>query len=238
MLNINNISYQYNTSEPVLADISFSVSKGEIVALLGPSGCGKSTLLRLISGLLKMQSGDIRYTENTAPAFVFQEASLMPWATVYENVALPLNLKKEKCKQSVNDCIKSVGLQNFENKRPSELSGGQKMRVSIARALASNSELLLLDEPFAALDEILRFQMNNLLLSLCEEKQITSIFVTHSIYEAAYLADKIFIMNNGKISGMVEPHIDRTLTPDEQRTSANFMNAAKSVAELLAGEKE
>ncbi|MCK0069913.1 ABC transporter ATP-binding protein [Kordiimonas laminariae] len=236
MLNLLNVGFSYDNTVDILSDLCLSVEEGEVVALLGPSGCGKSTLLRLISGLLEPSTGSISYDGKCDTAFVFQEPSLMPWATVERNVKLPLKLKNNIDNQQVVDALEAVELAGFEKRFPEALSGGQKMRVSIARALVAQPDILLLDEPFAALDEILRFQMNNLILNLQVKNKLTVLFVTHSIYEAAYLADKVFIMKDGMISGEVTPQLDRSLKPDEQRTSIEFMNAAKQIAELLAGE--
>ena len=236
MLNLLNISFSYDDRTDIISDLNLSVKEGEIVALLGPSGCGKSTLLRLISGLLKSTVGSIGYEGKRNTAFVFQEPSLMPWATVRANVELPLKLRKKTNNQSVSKAIEAVELSGLEDRYPAALSGGQKMRVSIARALASKPDIMLLDEPFAALDEILRFQMNNLILDLQVNNELTTLFVTHSIYEAAYLADRVCVMDKGKICGEVLPQLDRRLSPDEQRTSESFMSAAKEIADLLRGE--
>ncbi|UTW57370.1 ATP-binding cassette domain-containing protein [Kordiimonas sp. SCSIO 12603] len=236
MLNLLNVGFSYDNTVNILSDLCLSVEEGEVVALLGPSGCGKSTLLRLISGLLEPSSGSISYDGKRDTAFVFQEPSLMPWATVEANVKLPLKLKNNIDNQLIADALEAVELAGFEKRFPEALSGGQKMRVSIARALVAQPDILLLDEPFAALDEILRFQMNNLILNLQVKNKLTVLFVTHSIYEAAYLADRVFIMKDGMVSGEVAPQLDRSLKPDEQRTSIEFMNAAKQIAEFLAGE--
>ncbi len=236
MLNLLNVGFSYDNTVDILSDLCLSVEEGEVVALLGPSGCGKSTLLRLISGLLEPSSGSISYDGKRDTAFVFQESSLMPWATVEANVKLPLKLKNNIDNQLIADALEAVELAGFEKRFPEALSGGQKMRVSIARALVAQPDILLLDEPFAALDEILRFQMNNLILNLQVKNKLTVLFVTHSIYEAAYLADRVFIMKDGMVSSEVAPQLDRSLKPDEQRTSIEFMNAAKQIAELLTGE--
>jgi len=176
------------------------VAPGAFVSLLGPSGCGKSTLLRIIAGLVPPSTGQVtRSDEGQAGAvgFVFQEPTLMPWATVWDNVYLPLRLAGE-VGASVSDRIRStiaaVGLEGFERSYPRELSGGMKMRVSIARALVTSPELLLLDEPFAALDEINRFKLNEDLLRLWQSHHWTVVFVTHSVFESVFLSNRVIVM--------------------------------------------
>lgn len=198
-LSLNRITKTFTSGTQALSEITLSIEQGQFVAVVGPSGCGKSTLLRLVAGLSAPTSGDIEKTLGAdALSFVFQEPTLMPWATVTENVSLPLVLKKtspshvEKESRRVLDW---VGLADFAGAYPRELSGGMKMRVSIARALVSEPNLLLLDEPFAALDEFTRSNLNDDLLRLWEEQKWTALFVTHSVREAAYLADRIIVMS-------------------------------------------
>lgn len=233
MLRLSNISHQFPETGTILNDLTMSVSDGEIVALLGASGCGKSTLLRLISGLLPLQTGNIELTSNSSFSFVFQEPSLMPWATVAENVALPLRIKKMPSSTAVTDVLKIMEIPDLAERYPSQISGGQKMRVSLARALAANPSLLLLDEPFAALDEILRFKMNDLILNLRETRRLSTVFVTHSIFEAAYLADRVLVICGGKIAGSVIPGLDRNSSAEDQRASAAFITASRRIAEML-----
>lgn len=236
MLEVANLAFSYDNNAKVLGGISFGLKEGELVSLLGPSGCGKSTVLRLVAGLLKPDGGEIDWTGDT-PAetgFVFQDAALMPWATVADNIRLPLTLRGETLpKSQLERLLQYVGLGGLENRYPQSLSGGQQMRVSIARALAANARLLLMDEPFGALDEILRFRMNDLMLSLKAEQGWAGLFVTHSIYEAVYLSDRVLVMNGGRIAGTVEPGLDRTLRAEDQRSSQAFLDAARSVAQLL-----
>lgn len=184
-----------------LDGVSLDIERGEVVALLGPSGCGKSTLLRLIAGLDSPSGGTIAWTGLNAakPApgeigFVFQEPTLMPWASVEANITLPLDLigrAPTPSDASVGELIKSVGLQGFERALPRTLSGGMRMRVSLARALSTKPRILLLDEPFAALDEITRHALNDALLKLRAERELTIVFVTHSVFESVYLADRV-----------------------------------------------
>lgn len=185
-----------------LNDASLRVEGGDFIALLGPSGCGKSTLLRLISGLDRPDSGRLDWDSGTAPAagdigFVFQDATLLPWATAEDNVFLPLRLRgiaRQSALADVHAALARVGLTGFEQSRPRQLSGGMRMRVSIARALVTRPRLLLMDEPFAALDEFTRHRLQNDLIALWQSIGCTIVFVTHSIYEAAFLARRVVLM--------------------------------------------
>jgi NitT/TauT family transport system ATP-binding protein len=180
--------------------MNLTIGEAEFISLVGPSGCGKSTALRLIAGLGKMNSGSIQLGDaHQKPelAFVFQEAALMPWANVVENIRLPLKLAgvpKRESRAAVQEAINLVGLNGFERSYPRELSGGMKMRVSIARALVTKPNIMLMDEPFGALDEMTRSKLNTDLLNLWQEKRWTVVFVTHNIYEAVYLSNRVIVM--------------------------------------------
>lgn len=197
---IHQVSKIYSNGTVALQDMNLTMGEGEFVSLVGPSGCGKSTVLRLIAGLGKMSSGSIKLSEEEHKpelAFVFQEAALMPWTTVLENVRLPLKLAgvpKRKSRIVVQEAINLVGLTGFENSYPRELSGGMKMRVSIARALVTQPTIMLMDEPFGALDEMTRSKLNSDLLHLWQQKHWTVVFVTHNIYEAVYLSNRVIVM--------------------------------------------
>lgn len=235
MISARDIHFSYSEQEPeVLSGLSLSVPKNEVVALLGPSGCGKSTFLRILAGLLEPSRGTIDKPLELTCGFVFQEASLMPWATVQENILLPQRLKGEDATSNIASIIDALGISDLQDRYPAELSGGQKMRVSIARALASEPDILLMDEPFAALDEILRFQMNDLILQLQKNHSIPIILVTHSLYEACYLADTVYTMDGGKLSGHIRPALDRANDPNAIRSSKAFMDAVQSVSTLLS----
>jgi NitT/TauT family transport system ATP-binding protein len=186
-----------------LAGLSLAIAEGEFLSLLGPSGCGKSTALRLIAGLTIPTAGTVRWTDSAALdhrgeiGFVFQEPTLMPWANVVDNVWLPLRLRgvsKAAALPRIVESLALVGLQDFAGAYPRELSGGMSMRVSIARALSLQPRLLLMDEPFAALDEITRFRLNDDLLRLHRDLGCTIVFVTHSVYESVYLSHRIAVM--------------------------------------------
>jgi NitT/TauT family transport system ATP-binding protein len=198
MITLKGIGKRFATGTEALRDLSFSVAEGEFVSLLGPSGCGKSTALRLVAGLLEPDAGHIRF-EHGKPeiGFVFQEPTLMPWADALTNARLPLDLKRVSRSDGnarAAAALARVGLQGFERAFPRELSGGMKMRVSLARALAAQPKLLLLDEPFAALDEITRNSLGDDLLRLWKEDGLTVLFVTHSVSESSYLSKRVLVM--------------------------------------------
>jgi NitT/TauT family transport system ATP-binding protein len=215
LIELRGVSKVYQGGTVALSDVDLTIGHGEFVSLLGPSGCGKSTLLRLIAGLGAVTAGSIdwpqaSYDAGGEPArdlgFVFQEPTLMPWATVWNNVYLPLKLagvRRRAATDRVADALAMVGLEKFADAYPRQLSGGMKMRVSIARALVVRPRLLLMDEPFAALDEITRFRLNNDLLKLWQSQKWTVIFVTHSVFESVYLSQRIVVMSArpGRIIG-------------------------------------
>ncbi len=202
MLHIEAVGRRFAGGVEALRDVSLTIGAGDFVALLGPSGCGKSTLLRLIAGLDQPDSGALTWREGHAPGlgeigFVFQDATLLPWASTEDNVYLPLRLRgvpRPRAMDDVQAALTRVGLTGFERARPAQLSGGMRMRVSIARALVTRPRLLLMDEPFAALDEFTRHRLQVDLLALWQSLGCTVVFVTHSIYEAAFLAQRIVLM--------------------------------------------
>jgi len=198
LLSAHHVSKRFANGTQALRDLSFDVAAGEFVSLLGPSGCGKSTALRLAAGLLVPDAGSIAYPGSKPEiGFVFQDPTLMPWADALTNARLPLDLKKV-ARREANDraarALARVGLAGFEHVYPRELSGGMKMRVSIARALAAQPKLLLLDEPFAALDEITRNELGDDLLRLWRADGLTVLFVTHSAAESSFLASRVLVM--------------------------------------------
>ncbi len=236
MPSLDAVSFGYD-GRMLISDLHVDFTPGNISVLLGPSGCGKSTLLRLLAGLETPNSGAVKGVD-TAPAFVFQDAALLPWASVEDNVALPSRLSGEAGALSTRDALQAVGLADYAKRKPAQLSGGQRMRVSIARALATHTNLVLFDEPFAALDEILRFQLNDLLLDLQQHYGWTVVFVTHSLYEAAFLGDRIAVMHNGTVSDWTEPGLDRSLDADAQRASAALHDCVKTLSARMRGRAE
>ena len=199
LLTLEGVGKRFTNGVDALSGLSFQVKDGEFVSLLGPSGCGKSTALRLIAGLIAPDQGTIRW-QGARPelGFVFQEPTLMPWSDALTNARLPLDLKqisRTESHASASRALTRLGLKDFLHAYPRQLSGGMKMRVSIARALAAAPRLLLMDEPFAALDEPTRQSLNDDLLALSREDSITVIFVTHSVTEASYLSDRVLVMS-------------------------------------------
>jgi len=195
-----------NNKQTILDGLNLCVPAGQIVTLLGPSGCGKSTLLRVVAGLTKPTSG----TRNQHKlAFVFQESALLPWRSVYQNVRLPWEIRKNQpgfaLDSAIQNVLELVGFKTTDwNKKPHQLSGGMKMRASIARALITQPDILLLDEPFAALDDMLRSKLNDLLLNIVEQTRTTMLFVTHNIAEAIYLSHSIAVFSQGKIGQQID----------------------------------
>ena len=236
----------YPNGTQALLPVNLSVREGEFITLLGPSGCGKSTLLKMVAGLLQPSDGrlllwrkPVDQVESTGHrlSFVFQEATLMPWARVMGNVRLPLDLAGVPPQQAaprVRSALQMVGLDKFESALPRELSGGMQMRVSIARGLVTEPQLLLMDEPFGALDEITRNRLDSDLLELWAKKKLTVIFVTHSIHEAVYLSQRVVVMaaRPGRI--VQEVAIDQPYPrgPDF-RVSTRFSQYAKTLQDSL-----
>jgi NitT/TauT family transport system ATP-binding protein len=208
-IEIREVSKTYPIGTHVLDRISLNIQPSELVSIIGPSGCGKSTLLKLVAGLSPLSSGTISI-DGTEPvnareimAFMFQDATLLPWRTVQRNVELTLELRGESRadrKEKAKAALALVGLTNVGEQYPRQLSGGMKMRVSIARALSSRPKVLLMDEPFAALDEMTRDRLNEELLRLRAENRWTALFVTHSVAEAVFLSDRIFVLSAGRIA--------------------------------------
>jgi NitT/TauT family transport system ATP-binding protein len=206
LVSVEAVQKTYFTREsPIqaVASASVDVARGEFVSLLGPSGCGKSTLLMMIAGLEQPTAGSIRLADAPVAAprrdigIIFQDATLLPWKTALENVLFPIRIMRlplDKYRDRAHELLKMVGLTGFENKKPSELSGGMRQRVAICRALIHDPEILLMDEPFSALDAITRDQMNVALSEILETYRKTVIFVTHSIREAAFLSDRVVVM--------------------------------------------
>ncbi|WP_394689584.1 ABC transporter ATP-binding protein [Hoeflea sp.] len=201
LLLLHAIGKTFASGVTALQDVNLRVNEGDFMSLLGPSGCGKSTALRIIAGLSNPTSGVVEWRgtplKQNDIGFVFQEPTLLPWASVYDNVWLPLRLRgvsRREAEPQIAEVLERVHLTGFEKAVPRELSGGMKMRVSIARGLVTRPRILLMDEPFAALDEITRFKLNNDLLELWEARGFTVIFVTHSVFESVFLSNRITVM--------------------------------------------
>jgi NitT/TauT family transport system ATP-binding protein len=238
VLTVSHVGRRFPGGIEALRDTSLRLSKADFVVLLGPSGCGKSTLLRLIAGLDQPDEGNLTW-DGGPPApgdigYVFQDATLLPWATAEDNVFLPLRLRgvsREAAMPQVHSVLRRVGLNGFERARPRQLSGGMRMRVSIARALVTRPRLLLMDEPFAALDEFTRHRLQEDLLEVWRLAGCTVVFVTHSIYEAAFLARRIVLMTPRP--GRIDREIASTLTTGpETRLDPAY---AALVAEITHG---
>ena len=249
-VSLRDVTKTYDNGVMALGPLDLRVRKGEFVSLLGPSGCGKSTALRIIAGLAAPSTGRVQVLHDAAATlpgqnrpgqgigFVFQEPTLMPWTSVRENVRLPLKLASVPTSQSdaqVLEALTRVGLAEFADSYPRELSGGMKMRVSLARALVTDPDILLMDEPFAALDEITRFRLNNDLLALWRNLKKTVIFVTHSVFESVYLSQRVIVMTQrpGRIGA--EIMIDAAEPRGEDfRTSAAYSEYCRNVSAALA----
>ena len=243
---MRDVTKVFSNGTLALKGMSLDVQPGEFISLLGPSGCGKSTALRIIAGLGAPTSGSIDWPSSTINSrglpegdvsFVFQEPTLMPWATVFGNVHLPLKLRgqsKSQARDAVMAGLARVGLADFASSYPRELSGGMKMRVSIARALVTRPKLLLMDEPFAALDEITRQKLNDDVLRLWRETGITVIFVTHSVFESAFLSNRIVVMRARPGQVHADLPIETTAVRDEHyRTSEEYRATTDRVSRAL-----
>jgi len=234
-ITIDDLSMQYGDAT-VLDSVSCDIPAGQWVSIVGPSGCGKSTLLRCIAGLTDPTTGVVQLGCKQ-PAFVFQDPTLLPWRSAAGNIQLPLELEKqptENRSDRVLQVAKLVGLEATDiNKYPRELSGGMRMRVSLARALVMKPNALLLDEPFAALDEILRQQLNQELLHIWQTQQITVLFVTHNVTEAVYLSQRVLVLNaNGTVTGDVAIDLPADRVPDIRNTPS-FLEKTSVVTRIL-----
>lgn len=235
----------YDTGVEALRKVNFDFPAGRLITLLGPSGCGKTTLLKIIGGLIQATAGEVQVKGRTISgpgperSFVFQDFALMPWATVERNVAFGLELQgrpKEERNEIARGLIREVGLAGFENNYPHQLSGGMRQRVGLARALAVDSDIILMDEPFSAVDEQTRRKFQEDIIDLLANRKKTVIFVTHSIEEAAYLSDIIILLSGrpGSISQVIKPNIDRmSRTPDEIRRDKEYLDTVDAIWQVL-----
>src|SRR5260221_3064272 len=243
-VSLRGVTKAYGNGVMALGSYDLDVHRGESVSLLGPSGCGKSPALRLIAGLAAPTAGQVQVScqvsrdagngrADHAIGFVFQEPTLMPWTSVRENVRLPLKLAQAPAIEAstrIAEALMQVGLTEFADAFPRELSGGMKMRVSLARALVTDPDTLLMDEPFAALDEITRFRLNNDLLALWRNLRKTVIFVTHSVFESVYLSQRVVVMTPrpGRLSAEIP--IDVPVRGEDFRTSAEYAAYCREVS--------
>lgn len=241
VLEMSNVDKVFSRDVVALRNMSLTVNEGDFISLLGPSGCGKSTALRLIAGLAQPTAGSIRWQGGRGQGdlgVVFQEPTLMPWATVAQNVWLPFRLRGRSfadARPEIADVLALVGLENFHESYPRELSGGMKMRVSIARAIVTNPRLILMDEPFAALDEITRQKLNDDLLALKARIGCTVIFVTHSVFESVFLSDRIIVMAARPGRVLRELTVDAPYPRDMMfRTSPEYAARARDASGALA----
>lgn len=240
---LRGVSKRYRSAAMVLENITIAVERGEFVTFLGPSGCGKSTLLKLVSGLSPVSDGQVRVNGMTpenareSMSFIFQDATLLPWRTVEQNVGLGLELEyaaRQLRKDRVAKMLELVGLTHVAKSYPRQLSGGMRMRVSIARALVSRPRILLMDEPFAALDEMTRDRLNEELLRLYAEQRWTVLFVTHSVAEAVFLSTRVVILaaHPGRVAHEMEIHLPWPRSV-ETRESMAFEGAVTQTSRLL-----
>ena len=239
MLKFNKIYKEYDT--PILGPLSLDIKKNSFVSILGSSGAGKSTLLRLASNIIKPTSGSIEYLNNEKPniGFVFQDPTLLPWRSVIDNVLLPAELTSENkklSKQKAHFWLSKVGLEGKENSLPNQLSGGQRMRVSIARAMVQDCSLLLMDEPFAALDEVSRNKLEDDLLDIWEKNKLTVLFVTHSVTEAVYLSERVLVMSSSPGKILDDVIISEKKSRDDSQQSSEFFSKINYLTNILKKE--
>lgn len=242
LLKLGSLQKTYANSRTALASIDLTVRKGELLSILGPSGCGKTTLLRIIAGLERPSAGTITWiADNGAKrreiGYVFQEPTLLPWANVFENVYLPFRLRhisRAEARDKIVEALNRVGLVDFAFSLPRELSAGMKMRVSLARALVTQPQILLMDEPFAALDEMTRAKLNDDLLYLWRQADITIVFVTHSVFESVYLSQRIAVMSAqpGRVAQLIDIPDQGKLSPT-YRMSVDYAAHCVGVSQAL-----
>jgi NitT/TauT family transport system ATP-binding protein len=246
LVRLRGVGKRFANGTIAVRNCQLAITEHSFISLLGPSGCGKSTVLRMIANLIDPSEGQVDW--GTTPGagvtsaldlgFVFQEPALLPWATALRNVMMPLilaHVPRADAQARARDALATVGLSGFENSYPRELSGGMKMRVSIARALVTNPGVLLMDEPFAALDEITRFKLNNDLLRVWQALRTTVVFVTHSVFESVYLSSRIVVMAARPGRVFTELAIDAPYPRDQAfRTSADYAALCRRTSEALS----
>ena len=244
IVEVRNIAKTYDSGVEALRDVTLALPRGELSTFLGPSGCGKTTLLKIIAGLILPSNGDVwvkgKKVSGPGPerAFVFQDFALLPWASVLRNVAFGLELRgvpRDEREEIARKYITEVGLSSFESRYPHQLSGGMKQRVGLARALAIDADIVLMDEPFSSVDEQTRRKFQEELLDLLKINQKTVIFVTHSIEEAAYLSDQIILLSQrpGSVLKIIRPNIERGESADEIRRDKGYLDTVDEIWKIL-----
>jgi NitT/TauT family transport system ATP-binding protein len=244
MFQLTDVSVSYGAGRPILQHLNLTIAEGEFVTLAGPSGCGKSTLLKVLAGLLQPNSGQIRYAgqQTSDPqvdaGFVFQQPALLPWRTAISNLRLPLELGRNRSAPPGDPellrLMRQVGLRDEDaGKRPGELSGGMQMRLSLARALVRSPRVLLLDEPFAAVDDLLRMKLQEDLRSVHEQRGLTTILVTHNLQEAAWLSDRVLIIQPAPRGITDSIRVPRSTEGIERRASAEFHSTLNALNAAL-----
>lgn len=246
MLTVQDLQYAYSSDKPVIANVTFEVSTGEIVSIVGPSGCGKTTLLKILAGLLRPTKGSVRFQDQLVRgvpqgfAMVFQEysRSLLPWTTVNGNVELPLRYKdvdRTSRAQLVSSSLEAVGLSGFGRYYPWQLSGGMQQRVAIARALAYQPKLLLMDEPFASVDAQTRADLEDLVAAVRDRYEITILFITHDIDEAVYLSDRVVVLSKSPttVLDVVSTELPRPRDQIASKALQQFVNKRSAIARLI-----
>ncbi len=240
VVSLKGVGKTFPNGVTALSNFGLTVRQGETLTLLGPSGCGKSTVLRLIAGLTEPSAGSIEWVDPAARqtlGFVFQEPTLLPWASVFDNVYLPLRLagqSRAEADEIVMDALSRVGLADFARALPRELSGGMKMRCAVARAFITRPALVLMDEPFAALDEVTRCKLNDGLVALKEQLGATIVFVTHSIFESAFVSTRILVMSRAQGALVEEIDIDPTIPRNQTyRMSETFSQITRRASHAL-----
>ena len=240
LLTLRGVGKTFSNGVTALHNVDMTIREGDFLSLLGPSGCGKSTVLRLIAGLATPTAGQLVWQKalgDDCVGFVFQEPTLLPWASVFDNVWLPLRLRgvsRREARPQIMELLERVHLTGFENAVPRELSGGMKMRVSIARGLVTQPRVLLMDEPFAALDEITRFKLNNDLLELWQDQRFTVVFVTHSVFECVFLSNRVVVMAARPGQVYDEVAVEAPYPRDDAfRTSTDYAALCRKTSEVL-----
>ncbi|MBL8814212.1 MAG: ABC transporter ATP-binding protein [Planctomycetaceae bacterium] len=239
---LRDVTVQFGQQPPVLKDLSFQVESGQFLALVGPSGCGKSTLLRLFADLLGPVAGTVSRRSDVGAGqigFVFQQPNLLPWRTGLQNLQLPSELgrsaKEVRSEEELLDLMRQVGLKDSDkDKRPAEMSGGMQMRLSLARALVNEPRILLLDEPFAAVDDLLRMKLQEDVRRIHDERKLTTILVTHNLHEAAYLSDRVLVLSSAPALIRQDLQLERSsMTAEQRRTAEETMRSLQRLTGAL-----